>query len=768
METYSIEEKKENSFFSFLASKKAIVFALYAMALVPFIVSEDALFPYIFSKISFIRGVSFLTLLLLSFYLYKNRNSKERMIEWDKLNNPLFIALSIFIGVVLLGSLFGVNFYRSFFGDIERGMGILTMLYGLLYAGLLLIFFGKREWLNFFKIFSISSLLLYGDAIKDSLFYGVYRPSGVFINNPAFVAVYALFIIFAAWIIIDWERGSRLWRSFSWLIIGLSGWVLIITKTRGVFVGIIVAIIFMAAWMISSGRGEVKIPYIDRKISYKRVGAFVISSVFLATLGFMATRSNPIWQNIPGLDRLAQISSEDNSTQSRIINTFAGFDAVNPVDNGVSKLLFGWGQEHFGVAYEANVDPEIQKYEIRWFDRAHNQLMDVLVMNGVLGLLAYLYLWFAVVRKFLRRERQFELSNSISLAVIFFASSYFMQNLFLFDQISAFVPIYTFFGFSAYLTRKRGEGLTQEAHYEQKSNKANLAVYGLAILSFYLFIWLTAIPLNQMKIITRSLRDGDFTPVVNGIEKISHPYNYAQEDIRYRALTTAVLLYREPLAKDFILRSVELLEESDQVSMLRAKPIELIGYTYNSLGKFYSDEDLLDKGEEHLRRLVEMSPYRQEVYNLLATNLILQGQFDEAKDLIIKAIDMEPDGLRAHFYYLNILMPYDWHNNLGTMEYFNKKYVDEGMVLTAEEVKEYRNSYSAYMDYFLRVKDAESFEKMMEQAIIIEETIKEVNEKQFSEGLIVAPFDNSQLDNLRNGLTAFRVRGWEAIERQRS
>ena len=55
------------------------------------------------------------------------------------------------------------------------------------------------------------------------------------------------------------------------------------------------------------------------------------------------------------------------------------------VDVLIDWLGGGIRPEGYISAHNEFYNPAIQKYEISWFDRAHNRLLDVLVMNGVFG-----------------------------------------------------------------------------------------------------------------------------------------------------------------------------------------------------------------------------------------------------------------------------------------------------------------------------------------------------------------------------------------------
>ena len=149
----------------------------------------------------------------------------------------------------------------------------------------------------------------------------------------------------------------------------------------------------------------------------KKVSASLLIIMVLFSGIFLFTKNLEFWKNIPGFDRLSEFNLQDRTLQTRLLTFSFGWKATHIGEEGVRKFLIGWGPENFNIAYNKYYDPEFYKYEMSWFDRAHNKLMDVLVMNGILGLGIYLALWFFVWKEsFRKRGDIYE-----SMALIFFS-----------------------------------------------------------------------------------------------------------------------------------------------------------------------------------------------------------------------------------------------------------------------------------------------------------------------------------------------------------
>ena len=88
------------------------------------------------------------------------------------------------------------------------------------------------------------------------------------------------------------------------------------------------------------------------------------------------------------------------------------------------------------------MDPYFFSVSGETFDRAHNKIVDLLVMNGILGLLAYLSVFSAALIHLWQRKKK-ELINSLILISIL--AAYFIQNLFLFDMPVAYLMFFMLF-----------------------------------------------------------------------------------------------------------------------------------------------------------------------------------------------------------------------------------------------------------------------------------------------------------------------------------
>jgi len=212
---------------------------LFSLAFVPILVNFDTLFPFIFTKTLLIRSAITLFWIIFAVWYFRERNTVRGIIDegWRFFKNPLYIATSVLILLMLLSTIFAVDPYKAFFGDIERGEGYLGILhfFGFFVASLLV--FKKEDWATFFRLNLITGLILLVDSIGE-ISSGEFGRAQSLVGNPTFLAGYFLFVIFSAITAFFSSRRGIWWKVFSFLMIfgGILG--VFLTGTRGAILGL--------------------------------------------------------------------------------------------------------------------------------------------------------------------------------------------------------------------------------------------------------------------------------------------------------------------------------------------------------------------------------------------------------------------------------------------------------------------------------------------------------------------------------------------------
>jgi len=743
---------------------------LFALAFTPLIVTNSTLFPFIFGKTVFIRtavAIFWIFFAVLIFYSSKTANviSQTKLKLINAAKNPLFIFASFFVLLMFFSVIFSVNPYRAFFGDIERGEGYLGMLcfFGFFIASLLV--FNKRDWFIFFKLSLLTGGILF--------FYGLYQYADYtrmqsFIGNPAFLGTYFLFIIFAASIILFSDK-NRWWRLFACLsaLMAIAG--VFLTQTRGTIVGLVLGVAFAIFYFAIKGKG-VRF----RKINVQKISISLVLLGILFLGVFIATKDNAVWQKIPGINRFTALSYDDSSFQTRLIAAGVSLDAVNPSKNSLERFLIGWGPENFSVAYNKHYNPEYLKYEGLWFDRAHNKLFDVLVMNGILGLLAYLGMWFAILYLIFRPKTRANTDNHSSetngylyASILFFSVAYFVQNLFLFDQISTYIP---FFGFLAFVTRiYTDEKQINTDNHSSVSIRKNLYLSvsaALAAIFFtYCLIFYSFTAFYQNIKFTSAIKSGSAQRVFDDVGKFTKPYNYAQRELRNRFLQRMASYSNNQELKPLVDKSTSLFEEVVLREPFDPRYLTTLADTYRVQGEL-GNVETRKKSDEYYLKALELSPKRQELLYNVAVNVYGdEKDFKTMEEYLDKMLNYAPDVPMAKIYYATgITMEGSQKFNKG-MDLIESALSNLTLGLDEQQLNALRNVYNLYLNYFYDKKDSERFLTAMEGAKKIELMIEKINEQKYKSGLIKA-LPPKKSEEISRGIEGFKEMGWTAINKK--
>jgi len=342
----------------------------------PLLVYRPVLYPYVFSKIlSFQVIVEIIFVFWLFLALYAGKKYRP---DWK---SPLVIALTTFMGILFLTSLTGVDFAKSFWSTQERMIGVITLLH--FYAFFIVListFKNKKNWYQFIWLSLICSFFvgMYGIGQKfglEVLLKDKATRMSSTLGNPDFLGVYALVHVFLAGFLFYLQKRkiSKIFVIF-FLLFNLT--VLFLTATRGAFIGFGVSIIFGLIYFIFSKQ-------------FKKRGRVISLVLLLMVMGgslFIYFNKNQEWMGKApyAIRRLTSITLESN--KSRLISWQIGLQGFK------EKPLTGYGWENYDIVFNKNYNPWYlsKGNSAIWFDRSHNQVVDILALTGIFGILSYL------------------------------------------------------------------------------------------------------------------------------------------------------------------------------------------------------------------------------------------------------------------------------------------------------------------------------------------------------------------------------------------
>ncbi len=445
-------------------------FFLYLIPLGVMIVTPSTLFPFIVGKYVFFRtmvGLALIFYLLgLLFQPKEVRPPKINGQSWGDqtsqiLKSPLVIAVSVFVLIFLLAGFFGVDPANSFWSNFERGEGGLQIIHLWLFFILLIALFKEeKDWQKLFIIAIIGGvgMALYGFMAGAGVsgFIGGkfsdpgFRLSGS-IGNPAYVAAYAIFMMFySAYLLVSkyWNRflsGGAI-TLFTLIVFFLA--VFWLAATRGAFFGLIAALMAFLGYLIYSHKFWRK---------WLLMGVFAVLLIVGSGVYFKDTA---FVKSLPG-SRVFDISLSAETFQTRWIIWGTAFKGWQ------ERPILGWGPENFINVFDRHFNPSYviaAKSGFEWFDRAHSVYFGYLVETGILGLLSFLSIFIVYYKTLINADKKLIYRDKKSVlisqnqyisvwqrALLFsLPMAYLVQGIALFDVLPIYFNLFLFLAFASY------------------------------------------------------------------------------------------------------------------------------------------------------------------------------------------------------------------------------------------------------------------------------------------------------------------------------
>lgn len=381
---------------------------LLSPVILPVVIWGGLIYPYLVPKtllfyaLSFLSAASFLILV-----------AHGRPFYWARLARRETWIPAALVAVAYIASIFGIDFYRSFWSLFIRGDGLLMFTCAAASFYLILLsadrlFFDRLMRAaaivgSFVAIYGIGEWLMGGGRI------------GSLLGNAAFFAGYLGITFFAT--LLSAESLSRGWRTAARWGAGLQVVAIILTATRGTMLALLVAGLVYLAYLAFRGEGKVK-----------KTSAWVLTAIVVFGGLFFGFRSQLAHVPFEPVARIASIGTNDPDVASRL------FIWKNMMGEIAKSPWLGVGAEHIDVLFNRFFDPTQISEE--WFDRSHNAFLDYFAEFGIAGFALYVMLigsFFIAARRFFNRSEVRAAGLTALLAIV-----YAVQNFFVFDTISSF------------------------------------------------------------------------------------------------------------------------------------------------------------------------------------------------------------------------------------------------------------------------------------------------------------------------------------------
>ena len=689
---------------------------LYSLVFVPLLFNTATLSPFVFTKTLAIRiVVTLFWVLVTGLYLFRNYEVKEKLSGLLRfIKNPIYIFFSLFLIILIFSTAFAVNPYRAFWGDIERGEGLLGFFYFVfLFAGMLFVF-QKENWVTFFKLNFITGLVLFLDSLGD-LANGLTRAQS-FIGNPSFLAVYFPFLIFSGLVVLVSSKRKTFWfgASIGAIILGVMG--VLLTGTRGAIIGLLVGGFISLTYLLFKSRGVSVRLLKNYRIKLKSLSLIllILLSVFLGAV--LLTNENPFWEGVPGVNRFTNISDEGATIQTRLLSMKVGISAMQIENAGVGRLLLGYGLDNLNIAYNTYYDPEYLRYENAWFDRAHNKVFDVLVMNGALGLIAYLGIWVSLFFVLFKGR----IEKKYVVPILFFGTAYFIQNLAAFDQPSTYLSFFSYLAFVIYLS---SSSLKEELSSGLRNLVRQILPYkfiGISAFLIYFLVYGGIIPYFQTTTFINAVSSSDPDALLESVDSFSKPYTFAQSAIRTDFISLMTPFIGEEEVEGLVRSSLHLQEDAFSREPYDPRDSSFLANAYRLDGNY-------DTALRYEEISLALSPKRQDLLFSIGSLYADREDFVRADKYAVGMLQGSPTVPQTNILYGILVTRFGEDRYGDALLALNTAVRDSDVYFSSErEIELIRSHYEMYMSYFDLINDETSFRLASEGLAMLSTRVSEI------------------------------------------
>lgn len=618
------------------ASLGIIKGGLFVVPFVPLYVSRALFFPYITGKAFIFRTIIeivFASWVFLAIFYPEYRPRRT----------ALFWAVLAWLLAVTLASIFGENIARSVWSNFERMEGLVAYIHLAAYFVVLSSVFKKNDWLIFFSLFVASGFIENIYAVLQRFGYlaspqGGQRVDGT-IGNPTYLAAYLIFIVaFSLYLL--FEAKHLVARALLGVLTVYTLLIIYFTATRGATVALLGGI-FLGGFLYLFFAP----PSPFRKKARAGVVAFLIFvSVIAGSLWFL--KDSSFVRDNSVLSRLTAISLTERTVESRFKIWAMGWEGFK------EKPILGWGPENYNIVFAKYFNPELWRQE-PWFDRSHNVVLDWLINGGIVGLFSFLAMLMLAAYSLLKSYH----INAISFYgfLIFFVTLavYFIQNLFVFDQLATYISLFAVFAF----VQAHTEPHFASAPHRPQSMYAPFVLIILVILVVATVYGVNGKAYNANRSLLEGLKGGDINAAFSHYQKAlsSGPLGRSEATEQFVRFALAVGSQNvDAKLKDSVLRRAIAVAEEN----VAEHPQDPRAYLF--LGNLYQNVGMFDKAIEVLNQAIAIAPRKQQVYFELADASMRQGSLEDALRAFETAYMLAPDFNQAQ---INLAVGYIMHED---------------------------------------------------------------------------------------------------------
>jgi O-antigen ligase len=610
-----------------------------ASMLTIFLVFKNLLFPFITSKqITYNIIIEILLIFWVALIVkYPEYRPKKSLISYGLLTYFVVIIISCFTGV---------DFNLSFWGDIERMLGVFPLLHFLaLYFIIITVFRSWKDWKLLFIYSAVLAVLvsLYGIANNE--------PYSTF-GNTEYVAAYFIFSIYFCLLLPTKEKNKKLgWLYF--LPLPLFIWSFKAASISGAYVGFGFSILVaLFLYTLLAGSKKVKICF-----------GLVFLLTILAGAIVLANQNSDFVRNSSLLNPFADINLNSRTLNTRFISW------ITAAKDFKNHPLLGNGYGNFAMTFDKYFDPKFYNYTRAetYFDKAHNNIVEVASTTGILGLLSYLSIFAAVAYYFVLGYRNKRIGLHDFILISSLLSAYFVQNLAVFDALETYIVFMIALAYVYWLYHYDEDQAKQdEKNANINDGFSDKEVYALVISGFLLLIIMYQYNIKVYEMLDQTIA-GQIAYSQGQVEQTVDIYKQAlslntvlDRDSRTSLINLFVsnpaVLNNIPSEKrqadlDFLIANAEANvkynEHDSMMQMILAQVYNVAAMYYapteNNQGDLQKFSEYSDKSLKAIDASIEASPRRIPIYFQKAQILMTRGEKDKVIETLQYATTLNPD-----------------------------------------------------------------------------------------------------------------------------
>jgi tetratricopeptide (TPR) repeat protein len=630
--------------------------------------TQGLFFPFISGK-----NLIFRTLVEVAFAGWVILALKDAAYRINIKKSPIMIAYGLFIGILFLADVFGVDVQKSMWSNFERMEGFVAHLHFFMYFFVLTVMLPTvKEWQSMFKAFIVSDILVlmygYGQLLgAKGLFFADHFPTvatwfssrfpihmssnrlDATIGNSAYFAIFCLMFVFIAALL--WAQSKepkKQWLYPTLIVLNLIA--LFYSGTRGTMIGALVGGFAALGIMAFHEKGK------PRKVL---VGAIIAATVVIVSI--FAFKNTTFIQSSPTLSRLASISPTDITTASRFNIWKISFQAWT------EKPVLGYGQDNFSYVFARKFMADKMWNLEPWYDRSHNVFFDWLIAAGILGLLSYLSLYGVTLWFMWRKGNDMPFYEKVIITGALIG--YFVHNIFVFDNLTSYI---VFFALLAYVT-VRTKGHNTSSHGKPLVDEEQMTLLiapavGLLLLVTLYYVNYRPMLVNQLVIkgmsISRYAKDMPFAEALkvqrDAFTSAITMNTLGSEEAREQFLQMAVQISQIKIPQDApagerqatvqaINETLKAVRDDITTSLPSHKEdvrmLSIYGMFYNGVGDAASAEQVLTLARTY-------APNKQLLSLDLIRSYLLQRKYAEAYALAREVYDSAPLYVEGQKWYM--------------------------------------------------------------------------------------------------------------------